>query len=98
MLLPSYCIAVLTLLVQNPTPHALHHYDLSYGAEVPPGPGLPPAQVALVTSIPREEVLVSRGCQATELRLQCPVNRLLLSQAAQWQEVRQGRVIDENIN
>ena len=45
-------------------------------------PLLPPSQLDLLLSRPPPPLLLSRGCRATELRLRCPADHLLVVEAA----------------
>ena len=69
-----------------PNVNSIHsHHDLSNSpSPVIPGPNLPPGHLDHVLSHPPDQLFRSRGCQATELMLKCPVHKMLIVQSARF--------------
>ena len=77
----THILPVLLLLLGDQPHHCAHH-----------GPYLSDDHVSLLTTHLPGQVYLSRGCQATELRLVCPPHQLLVIQAAQFTLARQAQL------
>ena len=83
-LLPVFIIIITSDLSSPSVSSTPPHYDLSQAAPPPLPPSLPPGQLDLVLSHPPGQLLLSQGCQTTELLLVCPVKEVVVVESGRY--------------